>query len=57
MHPDSTDRPDYSISTAEARNILRWLLIAVMALVLTYVSFRGYLSPEFLFSFANSFTC
>jgi len=57
MHPDSTDQPDYSIGAYQARNILRWLLIAVLALLLTYVSFRGYLSPEFLFGFANSFTC
>lgn len=42
---------------SQIRRILKWLLIAVLALILTYVSFRGYLSPELLFNFANSFTC
>lgn len=57
MHPDSTDSPDYGTGSYTVWNILRWLLIAVLALILTYVSFRGYLSPEFLFGFANAFTC
>lgn len=57
MHPDHTDRPDYSLSARQARNMLRWLVIAVLAALLLYVSFRAYLSPEFLFGFANSFTC
>lgn len=57
MHPDSTDRPDYGTGASQVWNVLRWLLIAALALILTYVSFRGYLSPELLFGFANSFTC
>jgi hypothetical protein len=57
MHTDSTDRTHYRLSASQVERILRWLLIAILALLLTYVSFRGYLSPEFLFSFANSFTC
>ena len=39
------------------RRILRWLLIAILAALISYVSFRGYLSPELLMNFANSFTC
>ncbi|MDP2241663.1 MAG: hypothetical protein Q8K18_16105 [Burkholderiales bacterium] len=57
MHPDSTDRPDYGTGASQVWIVLRWLLVAVLALILTYVSFRGYLSPELLFGFANSFTC
>lgn len=43
--------------TPQIRRILRWLLIAVLAALISYYSFRSYLSPELLFNFANSFTC
>jgi len=42
---------------SQIRRILRWLLIAVLAALVSYFSFRSYLSPELLFNFANSFTC
>jgi hypothetical protein len=41
----------------QIRRILRWLLIAVLAALISYFSFRSYLSPELLFNFANSFNC
>jgi len=41
----------------QIRVILKWLLIAALAALVSYVSFRGYLNPELLFSFANSFSC
>lgn len=34
-----------------------WLLLAALACFIAYMSFRGYLSPELLFDFANSVTC
>ncbi|MFN7087387.1 MAG: hypothetical protein ACK4N4_12255 [Burkholderiales bacterium] len=37
--------------------ILRWLLIAVLAALVSYYSFRGYLGPEMLLNFSNTFTC
>jgi hypothetical protein len=43
--------------TPQIRRILRWLLIAALAALISYYSFRSYLSPELLFNFANSFTC
>ena len=43
--------------TPQLRRILRWLLIAVLAALISYYSFRSYLSPELLFNFANSFNC
>ena len=41
----------------QIRRILRWLLIAALAALISYYSFRSYLNPELLFNFANSFTC
>jgi len=37
--------------------MLKWLLIAVLAVLVTYVVFRGYLSPGMLLNFADSFHC
>ena len=42
---------------SQIRRILKWLLVAVLAALVSYFSFRSYLSPELLFNFANSFTC
>lgn len=41
----------------ETRKILIWLLLAALAAMISYVGFRGYLSPDFLINFANSFSC
>jgi hypothetical protein len=37
--------------------MLVWLLLSALAALITYVAFRGYLSPDFLLGFANSFSC
>lgn len=34
-----------------------WLILAVLAALVSYVAFRGYLTREMLFNFANSFYC
>lgn len=39
------------------RKFLIWLLLAVLAAMVSYVGFRGYLNPDFLINFANSFSC
>jgi hypothetical protein len=36
---------------------LLWVLIALAAMLITYAAFRGYLQPELLIGFANTFTC
>ncbi len=33
------------------------LALAVLAALLTYVAFRGYLNPDLLLGFANTFSC
>ena len=36
---------------------LVWLLLSVLAALIAYSAFRGYLAPEMLLGFANSFSC
>jgi hypothetical protein len=43
--------------TTDTRRLLKWLLIAALAAMASYVAFRGYLAPELLMNFANSFIC
>lgn len=42
---------------SQTRRILMWLLLAALAAMVSYVGFRGYLNPDFLINFANSFYC
>lgn len=37
--------------------ILSWLALAALTAMLIYSAFRGYLSPEMLLGFANTFSC
>lgn len=41
----------------QARKLAIWLLLAVLAALVSYVGFRAYLSPELLIGFANTFAC
>ena len=41
----------------QARKILIWMLLAALAAIVSYLGFRGYLSPELLINFSNSFYC
>lgn len=41
----------------QARRIMMWLMLIVLAALVSYIGFRGYLSPELLINFANSFYC
>ncbi|MDB5904995.1 MAG: hypothetical protein JWM26_3873 [Betaproteobacteria bacterium] len=34
-----------------------WLMLSVLAALLGWLAFRGYLNPELLFHFANSLYC
>lgn len=46
-----------NVRMTESRRILVWLLLAALAALVTYLGFRGYFSPELLFSFSNAFSC
>ena len=41
----------------QARRIVMWLILMVLTALVSYAGFRGYLSPEMLINFANSFYC
>jgi hypothetical protein len=39
------------------KRVLLWLMLAALAVLVTYAGIRGYLSADMLFNFANSFSC
>jgi hypothetical protein len=39
------------------RRAVVWLMLSVLAALLGWLAFRGYLNPELLFHFANSLYC
>lgn len=41
----------------QTQKILMWLMLIVLASLVSYIGFRGYLSPELLIDFANTFYC
>ena len=41
----------------QAKRILLWLILAALATLVTYFGIRGYLSPELMLNFSNTFTC
>ncbi len=43
--------------TQTQKKMLVWMLLSILAALMTYATFRGYLSPDFLLGFANSFSC
>lgn len=43
--------------TQTQSRMLAWAVLAILAALLTFATFRGYLSPELLLGFANSFSC
>lgn len=41
----------------QTRKLLIWLVLAALATLISYFSFRGYLGPDLLLHFANAFHC
>jgi len=41
----------------QGKRILLWAILTVLAALVAYFGIRGYLSPELLFNFSNSFYC
>ena len=41
----------------QTRKILVWAMLAVLAALVAYFSFRGYMSADMLFNFGNLFYC
>jgi len=46
-----------TVITAARTKMLIWLLLSALTASMTYLIFRGYLSPDLLLGFANSFSC
>jgi hypothetical protein len=46
-----------ALGTPERRRMAMWLVLSVFAALLAYFGFRGYLTPELLFHFANFHVC
>lgn len=42
---------------SQSRRILVWAILALLAVLVTYFGFRGYVSADMLFNFGNSFYC
>lgn len=45
------------VRMTQGRRIVLWLMLAVLAALVAYFAFRGYVSPELLFNFSNAFSC
>jgi hypothetical protein len=45
------------ISAPGARRAIAWVVLSLLAATVAWLGFRGYLSPELLFHFANSLYC
>ena len=43
--------------TQPPHRLLAWVLMLALLAYMSYLSFRAYLSPEFLIGFANLFAC
>jgi hypothetical protein len=41
----------------QPRRLVVWMLLLALLTYMSYLSFRAYLSPEFLIGFANLFSC
>jgi cytochrome c oxidase subunit IV len=42
---------------SQTRRMLMWMMLAVLAALVSYFGFRGYLHPELLINFASTFYC
>jgi hypothetical protein len=52
-----SDTPRAGMNWPVLRRMLMWLMLSVLAALLAYAGFRGYLSAELLFHFANGMHC
>ncbi|MGZ8263711.1 MAG: hypothetical protein ACXW2I_05950 [Burkholderiales bacterium] len=46
-----------SVGARARQRLVMWLILAVLAALVTYFGFRGYLSPDLLLHFANGLHC
>lgn len=41
----------------QTRRMVVWAILSALAVLVSYLAFRGYLSPDLLLIFSNSFYC
>jgi len=46
-----------NVRMTQPKRILLWLMLTALAALVTYFGIRGYLTPELLFNFSNTFVC
>lgn len=46
-----------NVRMTQAKRILLWLMLTALAALITCLGIRGYLIPELLFNFSNTFYC
>lgn len=46
-----------TFTPTQFRRMIAWAVLAVLAAVLSYLAFRGYLIPDLLLNFSNGFYC
>ena len=46
-----------SARMSEPKRLALWIILGALAALLSYIAFRGYLSPDFLINFSNTFRC
>jgi hypothetical protein len=49
--------PFTGMEAPQRRRLVVWVMLSVLAALVGWVGFRGYLNPELLFQFANSLYC
>jgi hypothetical protein len=54
---DQAESAQGGMRTGTSQRMLMWLVLAVLTALVVYFGFRGYLSPELLFHFANGLHC
>ena len=46
-----------NVHMTQGKRVLLWLILATLAALVTFLAFRGYLSPDLLLNFSNTFAC
>jgi len=46
-----------NVHMTQGQRLLLWLILATLAALVTWLAFRGYLGPELLLNFSNTFAC
>jgi hypothetical protein len=54
---DSAEPHSGQLGLGTSQRVLMWLVLSVLAALVVYLGFRGYVSPDFLFHFVSGLHC